>query len=382
MNPFPALGFDPAPGSPSAVDALVDGCARTGRELTGARDAVLRSGRGAGSWEGPAADGFRSGTAELPGRLDTVVRSAESAGAALRLWRADLVVMQRSAQRLEAEAVTALDRLAAAAAHPDLALAGRRYTGAAELAAAEQRIAAAKLVVQARQVDLDDVRRRAEQLRAQHTELGADLTRALVRARDLVPAPEWWIGDLADDPAAPLRSASVWLTENANTIAALADVTGDLSTMVGLAGAGLDLSVVGAPAGATAGAVSGALSGVALVGHIAASAGGADVPWETLVWDAVGVATLGLSRVSTAAADQTPLAATVPLTAQSVHERATDGRAASFFDNVEKYWVPRDPLQAWQYGSSGAGGLAVPFTNAWNDGRAADERAARERAGR
>ena len=64
-----------------------------------------------------------------------------------------------------------------------------------------------------------------------------------------------------------------------------------------------------------------------------------------------------------------------------MHERATDGRAASFFDNVEKYWVPRDPLQAWQYGSSGAGGLAVPFTNAWNDGRAADERAARERAG-
>ena len=355
---FPALGFDPAPGSPYAVDALAAGCERARQELTDARDAVLRSAREGGSWQGPAADGFRSATAELPGRLDTIVRSVESAGAALRLWHADLVAMQRSARRLEAGAAAARDALAAAAAHPDLALAGRVFT------------------------DPDEVLGRAEQLRVQHTALGADLARALVLARDLVPSPASWVGELVVGAITPFVPASVWLRDNAHTIAALADVTGDLSTMVGLVGLGFDATIVGAPGGTALGVLSGGLSALALAGHVAARAGGADVPGETIVWDATGAATLGISRIPQVGEDLARLATVGAPTVQADRERTTSDRAPTVFDNLEKYWFPRDPLQAWQYGSSGAGGLAVPFTNAWRDGRALDEQTARERAGR
>lgn len=378
---FPALGFDPAPGSPAAVDALAAGCAGSLRELTGARDAVLRAGVDAGGWQGPAADGFRSATADVPGRLDRIGRSVESAGSALRLWQADLVAMQRSAQRLESEAVVARDALVAARAHPDLALAGQVFTDPDELAVAERRLGAAGRDVHARQVEVADVRRRAELLRAQHTALAAELARALGRARDLVPTGRWtW--EPAIPLLVPLVPAATWLRDNANTIAALADVTGDLSTMVGLAGMGLDLTGGGAPAGAALGMLSGGLSALALAGHLAARTGGADVPGETIVWDTVGAATLGLGRLPRVGRDLADLATVGAPSAQAGMEDATSDRAPTVFDNLEKYWVPRDPLQAWQYGRGGAGGLAVPYTNAWQDGRALDEQAAREREGR
>ena len=378
---FPALGFDPAPGSPPAVDALAAACATALRELSAARGAVLRSGSGGAGWQGAAAEAFRTGTAELSGRSDALVRSVESAGAALRLWHADLVVLQRSARHLEAAAAAARDGLLAAAAHPDLALGGRVFTDPAELAAAEQRLAAAERAVRAGQAELDEVLRRAERVRVQHVDLAADLARALVRAGDLVPAPDLWIVEsaiAAADAAGPVVPVALWLRDNAHTIAALADVTGDLSTMLGLTGLGLDATVVGAPAGAVAGTLSGGLSALALAGHLAAGVGGVDVPGETIAFDAAGAATLGLARLSR-------LGDTVTVGSPSVQaglEEVTADRAATVFDNIERYWTPRDPLQAWQYSSGGAGALVVPYTNAWRDGRAADERAASEREAR
>lgn len=89
--------------------------------------------------------------------------------------------------------------------------------------------------------------------------------------------------ELATTGAAPLLPATTWVRDSARTIAALADVTGDLSTVLGLIGLGLDPTVVGSPAGAAVGAVSGGLSALALAGHLAARVGGADVPGTTIL---------------------------------------------------------------------------------------------------
>ena len=73
VRTFPALGFDPAPGSPAALLAQAREADRAARALAGAAAAAgrldARSHGAAGRWQGAAADAFRDHARELPGDL-------------------------------------------------------------------------------------------------------------------------------------------------------------------------------------------------------------------------------------------------------------------------------------------------------------------------
>ena len=82
MRTFPALGFDPAPGSPSALLAQAREADRAARALAGAAAAA---GRLDARWRGAAADAYREHAPELPGDLGrAAARTARWRGSSRR----------------------------------------------------------------------------------------------------------------------------------------------------------------------------------------------------------------------------------------------------------------------------------------------------------
>lgn len=395
---FDALGFDPAPGSLAAIEALSNTHTAVSRALADAHHGLTSAGEAAGSWTGDAARAFRTTVSELPDYLDKARQSLSSAASTLGGWHADLAPMQRSADQLEQQAAEARSGLETARAHPDLALAGRFFFDPEELRAAEQRLANAQAALARRLADLEAILARAEQLLAQHTDLAAHVAELLTRATELAGDEPGFFESLGEQVGRALDVAvdqigdgivdlasDAWavVQDNANLIAALSDVTADLSMMVGLIGLGFDVSGVGAPVGAVLGAVSGGMSALALGGHALARAGGADVPTETLIWDGIGVGTFGIGKVGElvksveqeARALSGGITGAVPII-QADREQRYDRDAATVFDDIEKYWIPRDPVQ---WGLMPVAPVVVPFINAVNDGRAADDLARQER---
>ncbi|MCC8250346.1 WXG100-like domain-containing protein [Saccharothrix luteola] len=117
--------------------------------------------------------------------------------------------------------------------------------------------------------------------------------------------------------------------DNANTISALADVSGDASTGLSVAS---DAALLAGPAGAIpkAGleAVSTALGWGALMGHTLAYLGGANVPPETFLLDVVGLAS--------------PLGTPVLLAHLGVDaaEYVSGQPTSTIVDDYHKYWRP------------------------------------------
>jgi hypothetical protein len=117
--------------------------------------------------------------------------------------------------------------------------------------------------------------------------------------------------------------------DNANAISALADVTGDASTVISaVSDLGLEAGPPGWLAKLGAEGLSTMLGQVALGGHLLASAGGADVPVETIRLD-----TLGLLS---------PLGTPVLLThaVLEASEEFTGETTPTIVDDINKYWVP------------------------------------------
>jgi uncharacterized protein YukE len=102
MRTFPALGFDPAPGSPSALLAQAREADRAARALAGAAAAA---GRLDARWRGAAADAYREHTRELPGDLGRAAAAHGTLARELSAYADDLVARQLRAADLEDRAV-------------------------------------------------------------------------------------------------------------------------------------------------------------------------------------------------------------------------------------------------------------------------------------
>ncbi len=149
-----------------------------------------------------------------------------------------------------------------------------------------------------------------------------------------------------------------FIQDHANTINALADVVGDVSTGLSVAG---DLTLLGGPFGllpkAGLEAVSTALGQAALFGHTLAEFGGAEVAPETFLLDRIGLASPSGIAVLAAHA------------AIDGVELATGEETSTIVDDYNKYWRPtgdaisgHDPLL----------GSYNPVLNASASGGAAD----------
>ena len=98
MRTFPALGFDPAPGSPSALLGQAREADRAARALAGA---AVAAGRLDARWRGAAAEAARDHTRELPGDLGRAAAAHGTLARELAAYADDLAARQLRAADLE-----------------------------------------------------------------------------------------------------------------------------------------------------------------------------------------------------------------------------------------------------------------------------------------
>lgn len=289
---YPALGFDPAPGTTERVSSVASDLKSVATELGAAYQALTGIGRSSGIWQGDAAQAFGEKLGKLPGYLDKAERSLGGAAQTLNRWSADLASMQTTATQYEAEAARALQRLQAAESHPDLGLAGQVFSDDATLRQAQARYDAATARLQIATKELDGIRELAQRLLAQHEELVADVAKALRRAKDEAPEEPGLLdrisdafGKLVDGVKDAAAAVWQWVQEHAEDIAAIGDMLSKISTALAV------LAIITAPfqpVGAVFAVAAAGTGLMALGAHGLAKAAGADVSWGAIAGDALG----------------------------------------------------------------------------------------------
>ncbi|MEV5883043.1 putative T7SS-secreted protein [Streptomyces sp. NPDC052020] len=232
-NPYPHLGFNPAPGSVSVVSDLTAKLRKSAQTIADAHKMIenLRSGS---SWEGDAAVAFRE---QLDGALPTNLKNAHTsitkAAAALTDWQQALDGYQDRARTLNGQAKEAKDQIEAAegreksaSANPDLKLAGKTFTDDAALKDAQSRLDRAteelnkaREAVNNAKTAYNDVIKRAKELEEDHSTDARGKARVLRDSTDkLAPEEPNWFEKSMD-----------WVGEN------LTDVLGAVAAIAGLA---------------------------------------------------------------------------------------------------------------------------------------------------
>ncbi|MEN3358608.1 MAG: hypothetical protein V7637_2590 [Mycobacteriales bacterium] len=188
---FPALGFNPAPGDPAAVDGAAQASKQFAQRL--ATDVATLNRMQASSWVGEAGDAFRDKIKDLPRDLDRSRAAHEAAGAALSGYAGVLADAQRRALTLEQEAAEALRQQQVAVTGAN----SMRSQAASAQGAARDQIVANYNTYASRASQYGD---RVTQLRAEAQRLQADVSaqgdQAAGRIRGAADAPyhepHWW----------------------------------------------------------------------------------------------------------------------------------------------------------------------------------------------
>ncbi|WP_052681792.1 putative T7SS-secreted protein [Saccharothrix sp. ST-888] len=310
---FPALGFDPAPGRPESVDALVSTLTSAATAMESASRTLTSISHGGSAWEGRAADGFARKVGKLPKTMDDSVDALKSASTQLSSWSRQLASYQQTAKRYEAEAEDAKRRLKEAEARknastdqynsaaddPAFRLVGYRFSNDQQLAEANARISAAQqnLDVANRQLqtashelssiedELHQIVKQAKELHAHHQH-DADQTAKALRAADQnAPHIGTW-SKIADGFKKVGKSIKDWAHKHAGVLKKIGDIAGAASAVLGIAALA---TMWCPPLSAALGVAAAGASGVALGAHGLAKLGGADVSWTTIALDGVGV---------------------------------------------------------------------------------------------
>ncbi|GAA2258669.1 hypothetical protein GCM10010430_48380 [Kitasatospora cystarginea] len=314
---FPALGFDPAPGSPASVDALVGRLTTAAGALESAQQSLSSLNRAGGSWQGDAAQAFAGKVTELPGLLRDSDDAVRTAARQLQSWRDQLTSYQDTARRYEAEAQAAKQRREqcekteqqarirydSAADSPAFALAGRYFADEAQLRDAQAGIDSAQRELNQAGSELDDARRalgdaqdafeaivkHAGELREDHQDSAAKVAKALRTANQSAPETSLW-DKVKDSLERAGHAIKEWATKHADLLKRIGDWLSIASTVLGVA------ALVTAWCPPLAGALvlaGGVLSAGALATHGLAKLGGADVGAMDLIGDGLGILPAG-----------------------------------------------------------------------------------------
>ncbi|WP_405804664.1 hypothetical protein OG729_05610 [Streptomyces sp. NBC_00210] len=212
MPEYPHLGWDPAPGSPSAIAALQKKLSTSATALGTAHRLVDELLGESTYWRGEAAEAFRGALdGDLPRHLKNAHRSVSKAASKLRVWHDDLVGYQATARRYDTRAKLDAAALTRAESHEE------HVRSAPDLPEAELRTAG-EAVTRAREA-LESVRRLARELEETHRVGAGRVARALNEATERLAPPE---------PGAFDRVLR-WLDED------LGDFLSDVSAAVGFA---------------------------------------------------------------------------------------------------------------------------------------------------
>ncbi|MFF4112525.1 hypothetical protein ACFY0P_03435 [Streptomyces sp. NPDC001714] len=203
---YPALGFNPAPGSTDTVHDLyvkLTNCAKVLEESHGLVTKLMDG----SYWQGDAAVAFREELdgGPLPLNLKNAAHSIRKAARQLDRWEGELEEFQRRAKKLESDAKDARDALAAAksragrAKHDsDLQKKGSQHE------AAQKTLTHANTAVETAQADLDAIISRAKKLAEEHEE------KARYRAGKITDATQ----KLAPNEPGLFGEALDWITDN------------------------------------------------------------------------------------------------------------------------------------------------------------------------
>ncbi|MEU5947246.1 hypothetical protein ABZ793_17000 [Micromonospora sp. NPDC047465] len=381
---YPALGFDPAPGSPenvAAFTAVLTYAAGRMQEARGEIDAVARD---VGGWEGQAAEGFRHRLHGFPKKLDEAASTMTSAANLLQQWKQDLVTLQTKARAYEQDAAAAKKKVEAAEDDPALSLVGQLFHNDLDLAAAQAKVNAATRRLETAQGEYDDIVASAETLKGYHEELSAEVARKLGRLAESASDPGL-LTELLDDLSAPFDALGDWITNNANRIANLGDVFGDIAMGSGILsllmiGAGTLLSgtVIGAPLGGALIMIGGSGLGAstilgvgALVLHGTAWFGGGDVSAQDLTFDIAGAVTIGLGRL------MQPALEGLDDVSRGVTEAFFDGSWQSSANSMQQEDIANHVDDYWQ---DGWYDIPAAMERAWSLGAGEDDAAQQEKA--
>ncbi|MBB3036441.1 hypothetical protein [Hoyosella altamirensis] len=294
---FIALGFDPAPGDVSGVEAHAARFGASARLLSDAADSLTSIARADQSWTGDAAHQFTESVAStIPLVRDAATAMSDSAES-LRKWAYTLADLQHRAEQLETAARAAMERISAARMNPYLT----PLESVAGDSDSQLRAFLAQRELRSALEELEHIRWLAHQLEVEHSREGAIRSAELDKAAALAPnTPGVFeragaeFGRILDTLLKGPEFAWEFIQENADTIASISDTASDLSTALGIASGAFALIPGTQPLAGALGVTSVALSAAAFAGHaVAMRAGAEEVTWKTLALDGLGTIPAG-----------------------------------------------------------------------------------------
>ncbi|MGW0827454.1 putative T7SS-secreted protein [Streptomyces sp. NPDC002845] len=280
---YPNLGFDPAPGDLESVRELTKAVRQVTRGSGTAQTELRKMGSSDGVWAGKSADAFKDTFSAVPPYLKKALDSLDTAHRALTSWETQLDGFQARARKLESEAEEAARQVNSARSAVDGLPSSTSGMSDKEKERYEKDSKEKKDSLDSAHNELSAIRSRARSLQTEHGQAATDVSRLIkAAADDAPPEPSWFeealdaVGDLLADAWDTITDPNFWKM--------IGDILADIAMVVGV------LAIFFSGLGVAAFI----LAGLALAFHLAAMAGGADVTWETIAWDAVGVVAGGI----------------------------------------------------------------------------------------
>lgn len=275
---YPNLGFDPAPGDLDSVRDLARAIGRVTQGGDTAQTELRKMGTSDGVWAGKSANAFKETFSEVPPYLKKSLGSLSTAHRALTSWEKQLDGFQARARKLEEEAAEAVRRVNSAQVAMDGLPSSTSGMSDKEKEQHEKDSKSKKNSLDSANSELSAIRSRARSLHTEHESAATDISRLVKGAADDAPPEPSWFEDALNAASDLLGDAWDTITDP-NFWKMIGDILADIAMVVGVLA--LFFSGLGVAAFI--------IAGLALAFHLAAKAGGADVTWETIAWDAVGV---------------------------------------------------------------------------------------------
>lgn len=281
---FPHLGFDPAPGDVEQTRGLARQIGNLSADLN--TTVIELAEIDVADWKGKAAIAFRGHVEhDIQPLIVKAYSSFDRASSALNSWANSLQEFQHEADGLEREAAqhqADLDHAKAALNTPPPA---NGTPNPAPSGTDHQDKQKHQAVTDAGSA-LDGVRRRAHDLHDRYTRTAKAIASQLDKAGHIAPEKPGLFHDIVSGVEGAWDATADWVKDHANLIKAIGDILGDLSAVLGTLAI---ICIPFEPLGAIFGGLALAASGMALVTHLVAKAGGANVSWMSIGTDALGV---------------------------------------------------------------------------------------------
>ena len=222
---FPALGFDPAPGDPGAVEAAARGVDGAGRVFGDAAANVSRL--NSSGWTGEAADAFRGQLKDLPRDLDLAARSHQGTARTLRTYAEELATRQGHAHQLETRAAELRRQHQAAITEVNRLAAHTAPQGSPELAALRSQYTAAHTRATTLGHDLEDILTQARRLLTDHQHAARSAATDINGHADAPYDEPGWL-------SRAWNSATGWIAEHADVLTTISGVLKGISAVLGV----------------------------------------------------------------------------------------------------------------------------------------------------